>query len=171
MKQMALIVATLGLLSFIFGVVAENKKVTIRMFVWNWYPIIDSCKDYAFYNKEIISDHPPVLIQLNLFCLLPSFNFWEFLHILLLLGEWEYDDEYVLQPATGTATTIPGKDVTICKYKSDPFVALGYLSVVFLAASTVMGYLSLLHPYQGRSIPQSALFQNTRFFIFFNISV
>jgi len=97
-KQMALIVATFGALSFIFGVVAENKK-----------------------------------------------------------------------PAAGTPIT--GKGVVVCKYPSDPTVALGYLSVVFLVASTVAGYLSLFYPYKGKSIPQGALFRSTSFLVFFNIAL
>lgn len=97
-KQMALIVAALGVVSFIFGVVAENKK-----------------------------------------------------------------------PASGTP--IMGKGVVICKYPSDPTVALGYLSVAFLIASTVVGYLSLFYPYQGKAIPFSALFQSTSFVVFFNIAL
>ncbi|XAR69922.1 hypothetical protein NMG60_11001695 [Bertholletia excelsa] len=95
---MALIVAAFGALSFVFGVVAENKK-----------------------------------------------------------------------PASGTA--IPGKGVVICKYPYDPTVVLGYLSVGFLVASTVAGYFSLFYPYQGKSIPQSAMFRSTSFVVFFNIAV
>ncbi|KAF8009605.1 hypothetical protein BT93_J0575 [Corymbia citriodora subsp. variegata] len=98
MKQMALIVATLGTLSFLFGVIAENKK-----------------------------------------------------------------------PASGTAIT--GKDVVICKFPSDPTVALGYLSFAFLVLCTVVGYWSLFYPYKGRSIPQSAFFRNTGFVVFFNIAL
>ncbi|XP_050204292.1 uncharacterized protein LOC126654470 [Mercurialis annua] len=96
--QMSLIVATLGALSFIFGIVAENKK-----------------------------------------------------------------------PAAGTPIT--GKGVVICKYPSDPTVALGYLSFAFLVASTVAGYLSLFYPYKGKSVPQSVLFRSTTFSSFFSISL
>ncbi|KAJ6995398.1 hypothetical protein D5086_014151 [Populus alba] len=98
MKQMALAVTVLGLISFVFGIVAENKK-----------------------------------------------------------------------PAAGTP--IPGKGVVICKYSSDPTVPLGFLSVGFLVATTVVGYLSLFYPYKGKSVPNSALFQSTSFSIFFNIAV
>ncbi|KAJ9702262.1 hypothetical protein PVL29_004144 [Vitis rotundifolia] len=97
-KQMSIIVATLGTLSFMFGVIAENKK-----------------------------------------------------------------------PDSGTA--IQGKGVVICKYPSDPTVVLGYLSVVFLLASTVAGYLSLFYPYKGKSIPQAAFFRSTSFLVFFNIAL
>uniref|UniRef100_A0A5B7BD83 Keratin-associated protein n=1 Tax=Davidia involucrata TaxID=16924 RepID=A0A5B7BD83_DAVIN len=97
-KQMSLIVATFGTLSFLFGVIAENKK-----------------------------------------------------------------------PASGTPIT--GKGVVICKYPSDPTVVLGYLSVAFLAASTVAGYLSLFYPYKGKSVPQSALFRSSSFLVFFNIAL
>lgn len=98
MKHMSLIVAATGILSFIFGVIAENKK-------------------------------PP------------------------------------------SGTPIAGKDVVICKYPSDPTVLFGSLSVAFLVASTVAGYISLFYPYKGKSIPQSALFQSTTFLAFFNIAL
>ncbi|KAJ8555321.1 hypothetical protein K7X08_012817 [Anisodus acutangulus] len=97
-KQMSIIIATLGVISFIFGVVAENNK-----------------------------------------------------------------------PAAGTA--IPGKGVVICKYRSDPTVALGFLSVIFLAASTVAGFLSLFYPYKGKSIPQAVLLRSTSFVIFLNVAL
>ncbi|KAG8491103.1 hypothetical protein CXB51_014245 [Gossypium anomalum] len=97
-KRAALIVVSLGVLSFIFGVIAENKK-----------------------------------------------------------------------PAAGTP--ISGKDVVICTYPSDPSVVLGYLSVAFLILSTLTGYWSLFYPYKGKSVPQSVLFQNTSFFVFFNIAL
>lgn len=73
------------------------------------------------------------------------------------------------QPDSGTATLREG--VVICKYSSDPTVVLGYLSVAFLVASTVAGYLSLFYPYKGRSIPQAALFRSTSFLVFFNIAL
>ncbi|XP_022868455.1 uncharacterized protein LOC111388029 [Olea europaea var. sylvestris] len=98
MKQTSLTVATLGLLSFIFGVIAENKK-----------------------------------------------------------------------PESGT--TITGKGIVICKYPYDPSIVLGWLSVVFLAASTAAGYFSLFYDYKGKKIPQAALFQNTSFLVFFNIAL
>ncbi|XP_041019487.1 uncharacterized protein LOC121261270 [Juglans microcarpa x Juglans regia] len=97
-RLMALIVACCGVVSFIFGVVAENKK-----------------------------------------------------------------------PASGTPIT--GKGVVICKYPSDPTVVLGYLSVVFLIATTVVGYLSLFYPYKGKSVPQAALFRSSSFVVFFNIAI
>ncbi|GMN39782.1 hypothetical protein TIFTF001_009010 [Ficus carica] len=98
MKKMALIVGFFGVLSFIVGVIAENKK-----------------------------------------------------------------------PAAGTP--VPVKDVVICKYHSDPTVALGYLSFAFLLVSTVAGLLSLFYPYKGKSVPQSALFKSGSFIVFFNIAL
>ncbi|KAK7377300.1 hypothetical protein VNO80_02723 [Phaseolus coccineus] len=100
MKQMSLIVSLLGVVSFILGVVAENKK-----------------------------------------------------------------------PAAGIpVTSLDGVSVT-CKYPADRTVVLGYLSVAFLVASTVVGYLSLFYPYKGKSIPQGVLFKHTTFTVFFNISL
>ena len=63
------------------------------------------------------------------------------------------------------------KDGVTCKFSSDPTVALGYLSVAFLVASTVAGYLSLFYPYKGKSVPQGVLFKNTSFVVFFNIAL
>ncbi|KAL6212199.1 hypothetical protein ACLB2K_017420 [Fragaria x ananassa] len=73
------------------------------------------------------------------------------------------------KPASGTP--LPGKDVVVCKYPSDPSVALGYLSFAFLLVSTVVGFLSLFYPYQGKSLPQAALFRSKSFVVFFNISL
>ncbi|CAA0814942.1 Protein of unknown function (DUF1218 [Striga hermonthica] len=96
-KQMSLIVATLGILSFVFGVIAENKK-----------------------------------------------------------------------PAAGIPIT--GKGVVICKYPADPSVALGYLSIAFLIISGVAGCISLFHPYQGKSVPWAAFFQNKGFLVFLSVA-
>ncbi|XP_059439745.1 uncharacterized protein LOC132175772 [Corylus avellana] len=73
------------------------------------------------------------------------------------------------KPAAGTPIT--GKGVVICKYPSDPTVVLGYLSVAFLIATTVAGFLSLFYPYKGKSVPQSALFRSASFVVFFNIAM
>lgn len=78
-------------------------------------------------------------------------------------------NETRLQPSAGTPIT--GKDVVICKYPSDPSVALGYLSTAFLLASIVAGYLSLFYPYKGKAVPQSVLFRSTAFVVFFNIAL
>ncbi|XP_039068215.1 uncharacterized protein LOC120214372 [Hibiscus syriacus] len=98
MKRAALIFAGLGVLSFIFGVIAENKK-------------------------------------------------------------------------SAAGTPIPGKDSVLCKYPSDPSVALGYLSVSFIILFSLAGYWSLFYPYKGKSVPQFVLFQSTGFFVFSNISL
>ncbi|WMV43013.1 hypothetical protein MTR67_036398 [Solanum verrucosum] len=97
-KHMYIIIVTLGVLSFIFGVIAENKK-----------------------------------------------------------------------PANGTA--ILGNGVVICKYRSDHTVALGLLSVIFLAASAVAGFSSLFYPYKGKSIPQAVLLRSTSFIVFLNVAL
>ncbi|KAL1532323.1 hypothetical protein AAHA92_32347 [Salvia divinorum] len=98
MKQMALLVAFLGALSFILGVVAENKK-------------------------------PP------------------------------------------HGTPITGKGVVICKYPSDPSVALGYASFAFLVVCMVAGWYSLFYPYKGKHVPKAALFQNKGFLAFFGVAL
>jgi len=73
------------------------------------------------------------------------------------------------KPASGTPVAV--KDGVSCKFSSDPTIALGYLSIVFLIASTVVGYLSLFYPYKGKSVPQGVLFKHTTFFVFFNVAL
>ncbi|XP_022930199.1 uncharacterized protein LOC111436715 [Cucurbita moschata] len=97
-KIMSLTVATLGVISFIFGVVAENKKLA-------------------------------------------------------------------------SGTPIPSKGIVIYQYPADPTVALGYLSLAFLLASSIAGYFSLFYPYQRKSVPRGAFFKSTSFSIFFNIAL
>ncbi|KAE9617888.1 hypothetical protein Lalb_Chr03g0040341 [Lupinus albus] len=57
---------------------------------------------------------------------------------------------FLLPPAAGTP--LPNGNGIICKYLIDPTVTLGYLSIVFLIGSTVIGYLSLFYPYKGKAI-------------------
>ncbi|KAL7590491.1 hypothetical protein Lser_V15G40745 [Lactuca serriola] len=64
-----------------------------------------------------------------------------------------------------------GKAIVIYKYPADPKASLGYLSFGFPVASTLAGGLSLFYHYKGKSIPWSALFQSTRFFVFFLIAL
>ncbi|XP_004498611.2 uncharacterized protein [Cicer arietinum] len=75
------------------------------------------------------------------------------------------------KPAAGTPVRgNDGVSVT-CNYPSDPTVALGCLSVIFLIASTVVGYLSLFYPYKGKVVPQGVLLKHTSFTAFFNIAL
>ena len=59
----------------------------------------------------------------------------------------------------------------ICNYPSHPTVILGYLSVIFLIGSTVVGYLSVFFPYYGKSVPQGVMLKHTSFAAFFNGSL
>ncbi|XP_010922470.1 uncharacterized protein [Elaeis guineensis] len=68
-------------------------------------------------------------------------------------------------------TPIQGKDVIICKFPSDPTVALGALSVVAVFISAALGILSVFFPYKGKSVPRNVMFQNCTFFVFFQLSV
>lgn len=66
---------------------------------------------------------------------------------------------------------VPVKDGVTCKFSADLTLALGYLSVIFLIASTVVGYLSLFYPYKGKTVPQGVLFKSTTFAVFFNVAL
>lgn len=74
-----------------------------------------------------------------------------------------------LQPPAGTP--VPGKGVVVCKYPSDPSVALGYSAVAFHVVLMIAGSYSLFYPYKGKHVPKSALFQNKGFLAFFGISL
>ncbi|XP_072961816.1 uncharacterized protein [Typha angustifolia] len=67
-------------------------------------------------------------------------------------------------------TPIKGKDVVICKFPSDPTIALGSFSVVTLVITAVIGHLAVFFPYKGRSVPHEALFRSTSLVVFFIVA-
>ncbi|PIA44044.1 hypothetical protein AQUCO_01800236v1 [Aquilegia coerulea] len=71
------------------------------------------------------------------------------------------------KPAAGLPI---GKDITICKFPSDPTVALGSVSFVALIFSAAIGLLSVFYPYGGVSVPKPALFKSIVLHIFFWIA-
>nr|DAD38696.1 TPA_asm: hypothetical protein HUJ06_013018 [Nelumbo nucifera] len=73
------------------------------------------------------------------------------------------------KPESGIPIT--RKDAVICMYPSDPTVVLGSLSVVALFLSTCFGLVSIFYPYNGKSVPQEALFQSTALVVFLAIAV
>ncbi|KAJ0978434.1 hypothetical protein J5N97_013908 [Dioscorea zingiberensis] len=73
------------------------------------------------------------------------------------------------KPAAGTP--IQGKDVIICKYPSDPTIALGILSIFSLLISTGIGFTSVFFPYKGKAIKKSILFQNMTLLVFFIVAL
>jgi len=97
-KQLALLMSVLGIASFIFGIIAENKK-----------------------------------------------------------------------PGAGTPTE--GNGVVTCNYPSHPTIVLGYVSFVFLIASSAVGYFSIFYPYKGKQVPRSVFFMNKHFISFFTIAL
>lgn len=75
---------------------------------------------------------------------------------------------FALQPPYGTP--IKGKDVVICKFPSDPTVALGSLSVVTLFVAAVIGHIAVYYPYKGKTVPNQALFCSTTLVVFFMVA-
>ncbi|KAJ0083329.1 hypothetical protein Patl1_30959 [Pistacia atlantica] len=73
------------------------------------------------------------------------------------------------KPASGVPTISGG--VVICKYPSDPTVYLGFLSISSLGAAVAIGLYAIFHPYRGMSVPLNVFFRNTKFSVFFNITV
>ncbi|RLN00132.1 uncharacterized protein C2845_PM06G08570 [Panicum miliaceum] len=72
------------------------------------------------------------------------------------------------KPAAGTP--IPGKDVVICKFPSDPTLAMGSLSLVALVVAAIVGHVAIFFPYSGKSVPRGALFQSTSLTVFFVVA-
>ncbi|XP_039128235.1 uncharacterized protein LOC120264489 [Dioscorea cayenensis subsp. rotundata] len=68
-------------------------------------------------------------------------------------------------------TPVPGKDVVICKFPTDPTVALGIVSIAALFISTLLGWLSVFFPYGGKSVPKDIMFRNTTLLVFFTVAV
>jgi len=67
-------------------------------------------------------------------------------------------------------TPIKGKDVVICKFPSDPTIAMGSLSIVSLVIAAMIGHVSIFFPYKGKSVPRGSLFQSTSLSVFFVIA-
>jgi hypothetical protein len=72
------------------------------------------------------------------------------------------------QPPYGTP--IKGKDVVICKFPSDPTIAMGSVSIVALLLAAFVGHVAIFFPYKGKSVPRGALFQSTSLSVFFVIA-
>ncbi|KAJ4782417.1 keratin-associated protein (DUF1218) [Rhynchospora pubera] len=72
------------------------------------------------------------------------------------------------KPPFGTA--IKGKDVVICKYPSDPTIALGILSILALVVSWVVGHAVVFYPYNGKSVPRETLFRSCSLVVFIFIA-
>lgn len=67
-------------------------------------------------------------------------------------------------------TPIKGKDVVICKFPSDPTIAMGSLSLVALVLAAIIGHVAIFYPYKGKSVPRGALFQSTSLSVFFVVA-
>lgn len=68
-------------------------------------------------------------------------------------------------------TAIKGQGVVICKYPSDPTVALGILACLSLPVTAVLGLVAIYYPYNGKSVPSKALFRSTPLSVFYVIAV
>lgn len=54
---------------------------------------------------------------------------------------------------------------------TDPSVVLGDLSKACLIASTLLGYISVFYPYDGKSVPRGFMFKDIIFTIFFSAAL
>lgn len=135
--RISLIVSFFGILAFVLGVIAENKKVRPG-----------SCYEPCIKDDELRRNTTHYR-----YCGFP-------LNILVMLP--------LLQPAAGTP--IQGKDVVICKFPSDPTIAMGSLSLVALVVAAIVGHVAIFFPYSGKSVPRGALFQSTSLTVFFVVA-
>ncbi|XP_057432801.1 uncharacterized protein LOC130725603 [Lotus japonicus] len=69
-------------------------------------------------------------------------------------------------------TPVPGDDggTVTCEYPTVQSVVFGYLSVAFLIACTMFGYIFVFYPYKGKSVPQRVMLKHTSFTICFYIA-
>lgn len=77
----------------------------------------------------------------------------------------------MLQPAFGNPEIQTSSHRVICNYPPDPTVVLGFLSIASLTASVVLGYYSVLYPYNSTSVPSYVFFRSIPFFVFFLITM
>ncbi|KAK8665006.1 hypothetical protein V6N13_005184 [Hibiscus sabdariffa] len=75
------------------------------------------------------------------------------------------------KPPYGNPEISTGSDKIICKYPSDPTVVLGFLSIVSLGVSVLVGHYSVFYPYNGRSVPSHVFFRSISFLVFFLITL
>ncbi|KAK8496255.1 hypothetical protein V6N13_130347 [Hibiscus sabdariffa] len=75
------------------------------------------------------------------------------------------------KPPYGNPEISTGSDKIICKYSSDSTVVLGFLSIVSLGASVLVGHYSVFYPYNGRSVPPHVFFRSISFLVFFLITL
>ncbi|KAK8457608.1 hypothetical protein SEVIR_3G217000v4 [Setaria viridis] len=64
-----------------------------------------------------------------------------------------------------------GRDVVVCRFPSDPTVALGALSALAAACSAALGALAVFFPYGGRHVPRKVLLGHTPLYVFLHIAV
>ncbi|KAJ7569027.1 hypothetical protein O6H91_01G057900 [Diphasiastrum complanatum] len=76
-----------------------------------------------------------------------------------------------MKPGGSNIQLIKTNNVAICHYPSDPSPLLGSLAIVFLFVSSSLAIASLFHPYDGKSIPQSAFWKSKLFIAFFVLSI
>lgn len=72
------------------------------------------------------------------------------------------------KPSLGTPTT--SGNLTICVFPSDPSIALGALSVIFLFIASIFGVVSIFFPYGKQSVPLAALGRSKMLLVFGLIS-
>uniref|UniRef100_A0A0D9WHG7 CASP-like protein n=1 Tax=Leersia perrieri TaxID=77586 RepID=A0A0D9WHG7_9ORYZ len=68
-------------------------------------------------------------------------------------------------------TPIRGRDVVVCKFPSDPTVALGALSAVAAACCAGVGAVAIFFPYKGKPVPRKVLFDYTLLYVFFHLAI
>ncbi|KAJ1435904.1 hypothetical protein SESBI_04452 [Sesbania bispinosa] len=199
-KQMAVVVSSFGIVSFILGVLAENKKplvgtlgedlengllevlvslaarlrgegdegvkpkwdLTLRKRLGSKGSGLEGINSRVRARRKSPNDPLPFLHSKSPLLYTHRQALWPSPSNKCL-------SLFRLLPASGTP--VPSKGGVTCKFPGDPTVALGYLSLGFLAVSTVAGYLSLFYPYKGKSVPLGVLFKNTGFVVFFNIAL
>jgi hypothetical protein len=73
------------------------------------------------------------------------------------------------QPPYGTPVQ-QGPDVVVCRFPSDPTVALGALSALAAACSAALGALAAFFPYGGRHVPRNVLLGYTPLYVFLHVT-
>jgi hypothetical protein len=65
----------------------------------------------------------------------------------------------------------PTTDTSTCHYPSDPSLALGLLSIVFLFISAIISLAAFYYPYQGKKVSAGILWRSTSLVVFTVLSM
>lgn len=185
--RFAMVLTIPGVLAFVLGIIAENKKVSVKnisccepsvviSMSFIYLTLLHPIRHILFRLEEGISsprgtdlhiaEHvESIIVSSCIICLWESYFLlcWHLLLMTLNRG--------ILQPTGDLATQVVKNGIITCLYPKDFTPALGILASVFLFISAVISLVSLIYPYEGKSISLKTLAKSKGLVTFVVLSV